>query len=309
MVPNVSSSPPNNLPVLSELEEMFIARIHPVMACYRKTSGHSGMKGHCANVYQDHTAVLNSLPQRVEDLPVYLAARPANVAADEVDFAPLIVRREAILRWLTFLQKNNPLYHEDTGFTIDMTALNKLPENGVPDGLRRMFDATGSTSGNDVERHPCDEAGGEDDGPVITHSFFPKNKLPQESVKTKMAAAFAQFNARKPDVPSDVRNTEHVDWPKLFGIVNELEETRGYAALAFPVLFPYGPDGDPTVPDRKVDVDLQPALKHLLQYGVKREDGTTCHTVDFRFGRSTLCSGNRRWGEVTITSSKIRTTR
>ena len=78
-------------------------------------------------------------------------------------------------------------------------------------------------------------------------------------------------------MPSDVRNTEQVDWPKLCGIVNELEEARGYAALAFPTLFPYGPDGDPTVADRKVDVDLQLALKHLLQYGVKREDGTTCH--------------------------------
>ena len=183
MVPNVSSAPPDDLPVLTELEEMFIARIHPVMACYRKRSGHSGMKGHCANVYQDHTEVLNSLPQRVEDLPVYLAARPGNVASDVIDFAPLIVRRKVILQW-RWLQENNPLYHKDTGFTIDMDALNALPEDGVPAGLRKMYDATGSTSSNEVERHPCDnEAGGEDDDvPVTTHSFFPNNKLPQESI-------------------------------------------------------------------------------------------------------------------------------
>ena len=62
MVPNVNSAPPDDLPVLTELEEMFIARIHPVMAYYRKKSGHSVMKGHCANVYQDHTEVLNSCP-------------------------------------------------------------------------------------------------------------------------------------------------------------------------------------------------------------------------------------------------------
>ena len=139
-----------------------------------------------------------------------------------------------------------------------MQALDLLPENGVPANLRHMFDATGSTSGNEVEEHhPCDEAGDQDDDvPVTTHSFFPNNKLPQESVNTKMAAVVAQFNARDPDVPIDVQNTKQVDWPKLCGIVNELEEARGCAALAFPTLFPFGPDGDPTVPDRKVDVDL-----------------------------------------------------
>ena len=61
------------------------------------------MRGHCANVYQDHTEVLNSLPQKVENLPVYLALRPGNVGADEVDFAPLIVRRMAVLKWFIYL--------------------------------------------------------------------------------------------------------------------------------------------------------------------------------------------------------------
>jgi len=84
MVPTVSYTPPNDLPVLSEFEEMLIARTQPIMACYRKKGGQSGMKGHCANVYQDHTIVLNSLPQRVQDMPVYLAMRPANVAADDI---------------------------------------------------------------------------------------------------------------------------------------------------------------------------------------------------------------------------------
>ena len=36
MVPTVSYTLPNDLPVLSEFEEMFIARTQPIMACYRK---------------------------------------------------------------------------------------------------------------------------------------------------------------------------------------------------------------------------------------------------------------------------------
>ncbi len=52
---------------------------------------------------------------------------------------------------------------------------------------------------------------------------------------------------------------------------------RGYAALAFLTLFPFGPNGDPTVMGRKVDVDLRDALKHLCRYGVKKEDGSVSH--------------------------------
>ena len=191
-------------------------------------------------------------------MPVYLAMRPANVAADDNDFTPLIVRRDAILQWLTFLQASNPLYHATTGFTINMAALNELPENGVPAGLRRIFESnvpgSGATpamahgddaSDDDLERHPC-EAGDIDpvagNDPVITHSFYPNNQLPQKTVVAKLDAALAKFNARQPDVPCNTNNTEIVDWPKLCGIVNERHETRGCAALAFPTLFPYGPE-------------------------------------------------------------------
>ena len=37
--------------------------------------------------------------------------------------------------------------------------------------------------------------------PVITHSFYPNNQLPQKTVVAKLDAALAKFNARQPDVP------------------------------------------------------------------------------------------------------------
>ena len=286
MVTSVGWSPPDGLPELSELEEMYISRIHPVMACYRKKGGQSGMKGHCANIFQEHVAIQHSLPPRIEDMPVYLAVRPCNVDA-EADFTPLIVRRHAVFQWLTFLQKNNALYSKESGFSIDLDALAALPDNGIPTGIRKMYE--GGVFGvdgpdmadldEDMERHPCEDNNEDDsvEGPT-SHSFFPNSKFPQtETVSVKRAAAFQKFNARKPDVPIQADNTVTVNWPKLLGIVNERNEARGYAAMSFPTLFPYGPAGDPTVLDRKVDVDLQLAFKHLLQFGVKRDDGTVTH--------------------------------
>ena len=58
MVPKI---PPATLPVLNEFEEMFIARVLPIMNCYRKAGGQSGMKGHVLNLYQDCGAPYSNL--------------------------------------------------------------------------------------------------------------------------------------------------------------------------------------------------------------------------------------------------------
>ena len=116
---------PHHLPKLSEIEEMLIARVYPVMKTYRLKGGTIGYKGDVLNIEQDIGGLVSSLPQRINQLPVMIVRKQnTNVAVGYKDFR---VRRQAIQQWLTFLHANNPLYAD---INIDFDLLSQLPEDG-----------------------------------------------------------------------------------------------------------------------------------------------------------------------------------
>ena len=66
---------PPQLEGLTQIEEMLIAKVCPIMSVYRKHGGQRGYKGHLLNLPQDIQSFLNSLPSRASDLPVLVVRR------------------------------------------------------------------------------------------------------------------------------------------------------------------------------------------------------------------------------------------
>ena len=116
---------PEQLKGLTQVEEMLISRVGPIMRIYRKHGGQRGYKGHVLNLPQDVQSFLNRLPSQVADLPVLVVRRHG---ADEThrDFT---VRRHRVLDAILWLKTNNPFFKD---IEIDRAVINSLPENGIP---------------------------------------------------------------------------------------------------------------------------------------------------------------------------------
>ena len=55
---------------LTQVEEMLIARAHPIMSVYRRKGGQHGYSGHIINLPQDIQGFLNQLPYHISGLPL-----------------------------------------------------------------------------------------------------------------------------------------------------------------------------------------------------------------------------------------------
>jgi len=86
----------NQLPVLNDIEEMFIAKVHIVMSVYCISKGNIGYKGNVLNMQQDIQSVLTQLPQLPSNLPIFVARKSnPNCPNGYKDF---MINREKILR-------------------------------------------------------------------------------------------------------------------------------------------------------------------------------------------------------------------
>ena len=124
---------PEQLRGLTQVEEMLISRVCPIMRVYRKHGGQRGYKGHVLNLPQDIQSFLNRLPSRVADLPV-LIVRRHGAEDTHRDFT---VRRHKVLEAVLWLKTNNPFFKD---IEIDRDVIQSLPENGIPDELRYVID-------------------------------------------------------------------------------------------------------------------------------------------------------------------------
>ena len=60
---------------LTQVEEMLIARVCPVMCVYRKHGGQRGYRGHVLNLPQDVQGFVDKLPRAIAHIPVLLVRR------------------------------------------------------------------------------------------------------------------------------------------------------------------------------------------------------------------------------------------
>src|SRR5277367_2924337 len=119
---------PEELKNLSEIEEMLIARVFPVMSVYRLRGGQHGYCGNVINFPQDVEEFANRLSRHPSLLDVLVVRRQsANNSATYRDFK---VRQVKVTRALFWLKKNNCYYSD---IVIDNEVLQSLPIDGPID--------------------------------------------------------------------------------------------------------------------------------------------------------------------------------
>ena len=272
---------PECLQNLTQVEEMLIARVSPIMYVYRKHGGQRGYKGHVLNLSQDVQSLLDKLPQNVSNLPI-LILRHLGTNDTYSDFT---VNRQKVLSALLWLKQNNPYYRS---IEIDYAIIEQLPENDVPREI--LLDLSQNNDSEDISEcmaissnnsaynvgsefdhesdtemdcttvtpwniQDPDNDSADDDDTIDRNctSFIPVPQ--QEQTEIESIQSIIQEKSATP-----------LPWPELSkSPINEFT-TEGFATMAFPTLFPYG-TGDPTTKCRQCSISFSESFKHLISYG------------------------------------------
>jgi hypothetical protein len=105
------------------LEEMMIAKVHPVMTVYTVKGGQRKMKNHIINFPQNVLRFYSELPLLPDAIPLMVRRERAD-GGGHYDFR---VRREKVRVALEWLKVNNTWYRE---VVINNDHLGMLPEDG-----------------------------------------------------------------------------------------------------------------------------------------------------------------------------------
>ena len=109
-------SVPLALQGLTQVEEMLISPVMPIMSVYQLPLGQYGYSGHVINLPQDVASFVRSLPRMPSQLDVVIVRREG-AAGSHKDFK---VRRSRVLQALQWLMENNPYFGE---ISLDYAAL------------------------------------------------------------------------------------------------------------------------------------------------------------------------------------------
>jgi hypothetical protein len=288
---------PEDLPELTQIEEMLVARVHPFVEI-RQVRGHQyKYSGHIVNFLRDTAKVYNQLPLLPEELEIVML-KPENTSHNhrlELQFKKdFRVRRSAVTTWLKFLVANHPGYSD---ITLSEEVLGSLPEDGsvidcVPTAhTERDVDPrhianvspphrpvptdedilSGITSLNlDDFLDTTDET--DFDSVEGLESLVEVSAVPDLAPKDTDLEALrgrlqVDYGYREPAVRADpARSVQgHIVMPRLHQTpLDEFNRSQKLLSLAFPTLYPQG-KADFLEP-RMRSVDYKVYIKHMLLY-------------------------------------------
>jgi hypothetical protein len=135
---------PADLPELTQVEEMVIARAHVQMLVKRVRGHQYQYTGHCVTFMQDIVRTVDVLPNLPSELDIVLLRPPEGYTDDpryrrqfRTDFR---VRRQHVLTWLRFLKANHPDYRR---IVISADRVTALPVDGdVSSSVAHVTDDT-----------------------------------------------------------------------------------------------------------------------------------------------------------------------
>lgn len=108
---------------LTQIEEMLICAMMPMMSLYHLPYGQYGYSGHVTNLPQDIATFTSTLPRSPSQLDV-LVVRKGDASSAHKDFG---VRRTKVYNALLWLKHHNVYYHN---IAIDESVLSQLPVDG-----------------------------------------------------------------------------------------------------------------------------------------------------------------------------------
>ncbi|KAF2221256.1 hypothetical protein BDZ85DRAFT_283331 [Elsinoe ampelina] len=136
---------PTELPVLTQAEEMLIARVHVHIELYQIRGQQWKYRGHIIIFLQNVGQVWDQLPLLPKDLQIVII-KPADLGQDQTERQFKGLRRAAVRSWLIFLLGKHP-GHRDV--VIDEVALAQLPsDSDIADQIQTQ-EVAPSTGPND----------------------------------------------------------------------------------------------------------------------------------------------------------------
>ena len=124
----VPSPVPPELQGLTLIEEMFIARVLPLIHLYVKPGGQRRYSGHCINLPQNVSELVQTLPRYPTELSIIIV----EVNGKDNNHKDLFVRRQNVAKALQWLITNNPHYKD---IIVNQDSLCSLPDNRTPNEL------------------------------------------------------------------------------------------------------------------------------------------------------------------------------
>ena len=207
---------PAELQDLTQVEELLISAVMPMMILYKLPHGQLGYSGHIVNLPQDVSSFASSLPWLPFELDVVLVRREGAGGSHK----DIPVRWSRVLGALTWLKENN-IYFRD--IPLNHTALAQLPQDGDCSGL-----STVTLEAQEGDEEITDVS---DD---LYNAFLPGSFVPvthrKETEREIVQQAVSQAGSSAQPFP----------WPQVSSTpINEFQ-TVGYMTLAFPSPFPTG---------------------------------------------------------------------
>jgi hypothetical protein len=235
-----------DLPELTQVEEMVIARAHVQMMVKRVRGHQYQYTGHCVTFMQDFVRTVDVLPNLPAELDVVLL-QPANTFTDDSRYrrqfrADFRVRRHCVLTWLCYLKVHHPDYRH---VVISTDRVAALPVDGdVSSSVAHVVDPTLDLTG------PVELP----DAPLTSQSVV--LSLHQETTEANMI--LEELTGRRPPVTGipapSIRRTP----------VDEASGRERILSQAFPTLYPTG-RADLNAP-RLRNVPLKDYARHLLTW-------------------------------------------
>ena len=144
--------PPRWAKGLTQIEQMLVSPILPIMSVYTVKGGSQRFKGNCINFPQNMQTIASELPRLLKDLDILIMHAPGN----RPNCRTFEVRRQTVAEFCRNAKQHNLPGWEDV--VISEENLNALPEHGIPADLPTLIET--SLSKNAVDPGPMQSLSG-----------------------------------------------------------------------------------------------------------------------------------------------------
>ncbi|KAI8710750.1 ATP-dependent DNA helicase [Fusarium sp. LHS14.1] len=258
---------PGNLPDLTMVEEMLIARVHVHVKVLQVRGSQYKYRGHVVHFLRNVGRLFEELPVLPEDLDIVLL-RPPNMEGDphfQQQFArDFRVRRSCLLTWLHYLQRHHPGYRD---IVVRQDRLQRLPLDGSI--VASISSQVADVPDGEVPQGPVEEAVEEEPSDADA-SAIPNLQV----TDVEFNALQSRFLHGTPDLermadlehmPPSAQAQHQMPLPSIRRTpINEFNRSQPLLTLAFPTLYPDGKAD--FVEPRLRSVTYQDYLAHAMRW-------------------------------------------
>ncbi|XP_044720079.1 ATP-dependent DNA helicase PIF1 [Hirsutella rhossiliensis] len=241
---------PGNLPDLTMVEEMLIARIHVHVKVLQVRGAQYKYRGHVIHFLRNIGRLFEELPVLPKELDIVLL-RPPNMEGDprfQQQFArDFRVRRSCLLTWLHYLHRHHPGYRD---IVVSQDRLQRLPLDGSI--VASIASQVADIPDGEIPQGPVEEALEEDPFDADA-SAIPNLQVTDTELNALQSRVLDVALTLSMPLPS-IRRTP----------IDEFNRSQPLLSLAFPTLYPDGKAD--FVEPRLRSITYQDYLGHAMRW-------------------------------------------